>query len=111
MLPELTTYAAEPSHVWGGPIGVSRDWQPSVSFNPATGIARAGNYVGDGVTASYLAGKTLADLMTSKTTDLTAQPWVNHNSKNWEAEPGNFGKAFDGATTFALRNLKVPQQK
>jgi glycine/D-amino acid oxidase-like deaminating enzyme len=87
MLPELTSYAAEPSHVWGGPIGVSRDWQPSVSFNPATGIARAGNYVGDGVTASYLAGKTLADLMTSKTTNLTAQPWVNHNSKNWEAEP------------------------
>jgi hypothetical protein len=31
--------------------------------------------------------------------------------KNWEAQPGNFGKAFDGATAFALRNLKVPQQK
>jgi hypothetical protein len=30
---------------------------------------------------------------------------------NWEAQPGNFGKAFDGATAFALRNLKVPQQK
>ena len=31
--------------------------------------------------------------------------------KNWEAQPGNYGKQFDGATTFALRNLKVPQQK
>ena len=31
--------------------------------------------------------------------------------KNWEAQPGNFGKTFDGATSFALRNLKVPQQK
>jgi hypothetical protein len=31
--------------------------------------------------------------------------------KNWEAQPGNFGKTFDGATAFALRNLKVPQQK
>ncbi len=87
LLPELTTYATEPSHVWGGPIGVSRDWQPSVSFDPATGIARAGNYVGDGVTASYLAGKTLADLMRSKSTNLTALPWVNHNSKKWEVEP------------------------
>jgi hypothetical protein len=31
--------------------------------------------------------------------------------KNWEAQPGNSGKAFDGAATFGLRNLKVPQQK
>ena len=31
--------------------------------------------------------------------------------RNWEAQPGNFGKTFDGATSFALRNLKVPQQK
>ena len=30
---------------------------------------------------------------------------------NWEAQPGNSKKAFDGATAFALRNLKVPQQK
>ncbi len=30
---------------------------------------------------------------------------------NWEAQPGNFGKKFDGSTAFALRNLKVPQQK
>ena len=31
--------------------------------------------------------------------------------KNWEAQPGNSGKTFDGASTFGLRNLKVPQQK
>lgn len=30
---------------------------------------------------------------------------------NWEAQPGNSGKKFDGETTFGPRNLKVPQQR
>jgi hypothetical protein len=29
----------------------------------------------------------------------------------WESQPGNSGKRFDGADSFALKNLKVPQQK
>jgi hypothetical protein len=29
----------------------------------------------------------------------------------WESQPGNTGKKFDGADSFALKNLKVPQQK
>ena len=52
------------THHWGGPIGVPRDWHCSVTFDPATGLAAAGGYVGDGVATTNLAGRTLADLIT-----------------------------------------------
>jgi glycine/D-amino acid oxidase-like deaminating enzyme len=87
MFPDLTHYVSSPSHYWGGPIGVSRDWQPSINYNPDTGIITAGNYVGDGVAASYLAGQTIADLITKTKSELTQLPWVNHKSRKWEIEP------------------------
>ena len=55
---------AEITHHWGGPLGVPRDWHPSVGLDPETGIAWAGGYVGDGVALTNLAGRTLADLIT-----------------------------------------------
>jgi len=75
------------SHAWGGPIGVPQDWTPSVGFDPVRGLAWAGGYVGDGVAASNLAGRTLAHLITGERSDLTALPWVNHRSPRWVPEP------------------------
>ena len=75
------------SHRWGGPLGVPRDWYSSVGLDRATGLAWGGGYVGDGVTTSFLAGRTLADLIAGRDTELTALPWVNHRSRTWEPEP------------------------
>ncbi|HET8969528.1 MAG TPA: FAD-dependent oxidoreductase [Candidatus Nanopelagicales bacterium] len=75
------------THSWGGPLGVPRDWFPSVALDPATGLGRAGGYVGDGVAATNLAGRTLADLVLGRNTALTALPWVGHESPPWEPEP------------------------
>jgi glycine/D-amino acid oxidase-like deaminating enzyme len=75
------------THRWGGPIGVPRDWYPSVTIDRDSGIATAGGYVGDGVTASNVAGRTLADLILSRDTELTRLPWVQHRSRRWEPEP------------------------
>jgi hypothetical protein len=50
-------------------------------------MASAGGYVGDGVTTSNLAGRTLAHLITGRETDLTRLPWVGHRSRTWEPEP------------------------
>ncbi len=36
---------------------------------------------------SNLAGRTLADLIGEHDTELTALPWVNHHSRQWEPEP------------------------
>ena len=75
------------THTWGGPLGIPRDWYSSVGLDRTTGMAWAGGYVGDGVTTTNLAGRTLADLITGADTDLTRLPWVNHRSKPWEPEP------------------------
>jgi glycine/D-amino acid oxidase-like deaminating enzyme len=75
------------TNCWGGPLGIARDWHPSVGFDPTTGIGWAGGYVGDGVSTANLAGRTLADLILRRDTDLTTLPWVNHRSPQWEREP------------------------
>ncbi len=75
------------THAWGGPLGVPRDWTASVGLDPATGLAWAGGYVGDGVSTTNLAGRTLAHLITGTPSELTVLPWVNHRSRRWEPEP------------------------
>jgi glycine/D-amino acid oxidase-like deaminating enzyme len=70
---------------WGGPLGIPRDWMPSVGLDG--GMAWAGGYVGDGVAATNLAGRTLADLITGRESELTRLPWVGHRSRRWEPEP------------------------
>ena len=75
------------SHTWGGPLGVPRDWFASVGLDRRTGMAWAGGYVGDGVGASNLGGRTLAVLVLSRDTELTRLPWVGHRSRRWEPEP------------------------
>jgi glycine/D-amino acid oxidase-like deaminating enzyme len=77
----------EVTHRWGGPLGIARDWHAAVRFDPATGVASAGGYVGDGVATTNLAGRTLADLLTGRTSSLTSLPWVNHRVRRWEPEP------------------------
>jgi glycine/D-amino acid oxidase-like deaminating enzyme len=80
----------EVTHRWGGPLGVPRDWHAHVSYDPATGLGSAGGYVGDGLTTTNLAGRTLADLISGKPTPLTSLPWVGHRSPSWELEPLRF---------------------
>jgi glycine/D-amino acid oxidase-like deaminating enzyme len=75
------------THAWGGALGIARDWTASVGLDRATGLGWAGGYVGDGVSTTNLAGRTLADLVLGRETELTALPWVGHHSRAWEPEP------------------------
>ncbi len=75
------------SHAWGGPLGVARDWCASVGLDRSTGLGWAGGYVGDGVSTTNLAGRTLRDLVLGERSDLTRLPWVQHRSPRWEPEP------------------------
>ena len=81
------THDVELPFHWGGPLAVPRDWHPHVRFDRACGLASAGGYVGDGVAAANLAGRTLADLILGRDTDLTHLPIVGHRSPRWEPEP------------------------
>ncbi|MFQ6170272.1 NAD(P)/FAD-dependent oxidoreductase [Oryzobacter sp. R7] len=75
------------THAWGGALGIARDWHPSVRWDASTRTGWAGGYVGDGVAATNLAGRTLADLVLGRSSPLTALPWVGHRSPRWEPEP------------------------
>ncbi|WP_082098746.1 NAD(P)/FAD-dependent oxidoreductase [Demequina iriomotensis] len=77
----------EITHAWGGALGIARDWHASVGHDAATGLGWAGGYVGDGVTTTNLAGRTLRDLILGVDSELTTLPWVGHRSPRWEPEP------------------------
>jgi glycine/D-amino acid oxidase-like deaminating enzyme len=81
------TRDAEITHRWGGPLGIARDWCASAGLDRQTGLAWAGGYVGDGVSTTNLAGRTLADLITGTDSPLVRLPWVGHRSPPWEPEP------------------------
>ncbi len=78
---------AQITHRWGGVLGVPRNWMPAVDYDRSTGQGWAGGYVGEGVAASNLAGRTLADLIVGNDTDRTRLPWVGLRSRRWEPEP------------------------
>lgn len=85
MFPQLGD--ARVTHRWGGAVGVPRDWRLSVDLDRDTGLGHAGGYVGQGVTSSHLAGRTLADLVTGERTERTRLPFVGHPWRRWEPEP------------------------
>lgn len=75
------------AHAWCGVLGVPRDWCATVDFDESTGLGTAGGYVGSGLTTTNLAGRTLADLVLGRDTDLARLPWVGRRVRQWEPEP------------------------
>ncbi|MGI8575512.1 MAG: NAD(P)/FAD-dependent oxidoreductase [Egibacteraceae bacterium] len=75
------------SHAWGGPLGMPRDWMPNVWHDREQGLAAAYGYTGQGVAATNLAGRILADALTGIDSELLSLPLAGHRSRRWEPEP------------------------
>jgi glycine/D-amino acid oxidase-like deaminating enzyme len=75
------------THAWGGPLGMPRDWMPRATFDPASRIAMACGYTGQGVSTTNLAGRILASLILEKGSALEALPLAQRRSSAWEPEP------------------------
>ena len=75
------------THTWGGPLGWSRDFMPTVAYDPAQGLAQAHGYTGNGVATTNLAGRTLADLFLGRQTEIVGLLHVNKKTRLWEPEP------------------------
>ncbi|OXY83185.1 NAD(P)/FAD-dependent oxidoreductase [Oceanimonas doudoroffii] len=81
------------THGWGGSLGMPRNFAPHAIFDLEAGIATAGGYGGQGVGPSHLFGRTLADMILGRETELTRMPWVFNNAshhqalRKWEPEP------------------------
>jgi glycine/D-amino acid oxidase-like deaminating enzyme len=102
--PDLRDVAV--THRWGGPLGVPRDWHPSVGLDRPSGIAWAGPYVGDGVATSNLSGRILRNLILERDDELNSLPIVNHHSPRWEVEPFRWLGVNLGLRAAALGDLE-----
>ncbi len=78
---------ARVTHHWGGSLAVPRDWCMSITYDRANGLAWSGGYGGHGLVAAHIGGRTLADLILERPSDLVNLPWVGHQPRNWEPEP------------------------
>jgi glycine/D-amino acid oxidase-like deaminating enzyme len=75
------------THNWGGPVGVPRDWMPTVFFDAGTRMAMISGYTGQGVATSNLSGRLLAGLLSESAPELARLPLAQRCSPNWEMEP------------------------
>lgn len=80
------------SHSWGGALAVSRRFTPHVIIDRQRCLATAGGYAGEGVGASFLFGRTLAELLLKRDSPRTQMPWVHEQRLDqylrvWEPEP------------------------
>lgn len=78
------------THSWGGALGWSRDYMPTMRFDPRENLAVAGAYTGTGVATANLSGRVLADQILARDTDLTRLPMTTHELRRWEPEPFRF---------------------
>lgn len=75
------------THSWGGSVGMPRDWMPMTEFDPASKIATARGYTGQGVSTANLTGRILAELISGNRTKLSELPIAQRRSPLWEREP------------------------
>ncbi len=75
------------THRWGGVLGIPRNWIPGLTFDRHQGVGVLGGYVGEGVAAANLAGRTMADLIIGTDSERTSLPWVGVTARRWEPEP------------------------
>lgn len=94
------------AQAWCGMLGVPRDWSPSVTFDEATRIGSICGFVGQGLTATFLAAGSLADLILQKQTRRTRYPWVGRKTRNWEPEPLRFAGAYAVYSLYQLADLE-----
>jgi glycine/D-amino acid oxidase-like deaminating enzyme len=75
------------THSWAGYLGVSRDWTPTISFDPNTKVGQLFGYTGRGVSTTNISARILAGMITGKPTGLEFLPSVGNRSPQWEPEP------------------------
>lgn len=72
------------THRWGGVLGIPRNWVPGVTLDRSRGQGTLGGYVGEGVVAANLGGRTMAELILGEATERTTLPWVGATARRWE---------------------------
>ncbi len=72
---------------WGGPVSVPVDLAPAIGFIGDRRVIYSLGCVGHGVSMTHLNGRTIADLVLEKVTDLTQVWFVGRRLIPWPPEP------------------------
>jgi glycine/D-amino acid oxidase-like deaminating enzyme len=75
---------------WGGPVSVPIDMAPAIGFVGDRRAIYSLGCVGHGVSMAQLNGRTIADLLLEKDTDLTHVWFVGRRTLPWPPEPLRF---------------------
>jgi len=78
------------THRWGGPVSVATQMVPSIGYLGDRRVLYSVGCVGHGVSLTHLNGRTLADLVCERKTDLTDVWFVNRREIPWPPEPLRF---------------------
>lgn len=107
----------EISHGWGGSLGLSRSFRPHVVLASEQGLATAGGYAGEGVAASHLMGRTLAETILGEDSLRTRAPWVFQGRsleevvRRWEPEPLRWLAAQTILTSYAAEEALMREER
>lgn len=93
---------AKVTHQWGGVMGLPRNWTPSVNLDTEQRFYRAGGYVGEGVAATALAGRTMALAIAGVDDPALRLPWVRASARRWPIEPFRWAGIIAGGHIFGL---------
>ncbi len=75
------------THRWGGPVSVPGDMAPAMGFVGDERIVYSLGCMGHGVSLTQLNGRTIADLLLGRRSDLTSVFFVNRRTIPWPPEP------------------------
>jgi glycine/D-amino acid oxidase-like deaminating enzyme len=75
------------THEWGGPVSVPLDMAPALGYAGDKQVVYSLGCVGHGVSMTHLNGRTLADLVLERKTDLTDVFFVNRRTIPWPPGP------------------------
>lgn len=79
------------THEWGGPVSVTAQMLPAIGCVGDQRALYSLGCVGHGVSLTHLNGRTLADLLCERRTELTDVWFVNRRLLAWPPEPLRFG--------------------
>ena len=75
------------THEWGGPVSVPLDMTPAIGYAGDKNVVYSLGTVGHGVSMTQLNGRTVADLIIERQTELTEVFFVNRRTIPWPPEP------------------------
>jgi glycine/D-amino acid oxidase-like deaminating enzyme len=78
------------THRWGGPVSVPTQLVPAMGYLGDPRVLYSLGCVGHGVSLTHLNGRTLADMLCERKTDLTDVWFVNRRVLPWPSEPLRF---------------------